>query len=109
MSDESSSYYGLDKEFKAHKSVSYSKKQYVRGEVHANTIGGFWALMKRGINGIYHHISREHMHRYTDEYAYRYNTRKSTDPQRFEDFFDLVECRLTYAQLVPENKEKRHE
>lgn len=100
MSDEFGSYKNLNKEFKGHNIVKHSKKEYVRGDVHTNTIEGFWSLMKRGINGIYHHVSHEHMHRYSDEFAYRYNSRKSTDPQRFERFFDRVEGRLTYKKLV---------
>ena len=88
------------KNLKLYKSVSHSKKQYVRGEVYSSTIEGFWSLMKRGINGIYHHVSRDQVHRYTDEFAYRYNSRKSTDPRRFEKFFERVEGRLTYKKLV---------
>jgi transposase-like protein len=106
MSDDYSAYDSLNKTFKDHKVVKHSQQEYVRGEVHTNTIEGFWSMMKRGINGIYHHVSKEHLHRYTDEFAYRYNSRKSSDPERFEKFFDRVEGRLTYAQLVPESKKK---
>jgi transposase-like protein len=100
MSDDYSVYDNLGRTLKDHKVVNHSKKEYVRGEAHTNTIEGFWSLMKRGINGIYHHVSQEHLHRYTDEFAYRYNSRKSTDPERFENFLERVEGRLTYKKLI---------
>ncbi len=100
MSDESGIYIKIGREYRSHQTVHHRTNEYVRGEVHTNSIEGFWSLMKRGINGIYHHVSEDHLHRYTDEYAYRYNSRKLTDPQRFEKFFESVEGRLTYEKLT---------
>ncbi len=100
MTDELPAYINTGRTFKEHGTVNHRSHEYVRGQVHTNTIEGFWSILKRGINGIYHHVSEEHLHRYTDEYAYRYNSRSLTDPQRFEKFFEKVEGRLTYKKLV---------
>ena len=48
---------------------------YVDGDVHTNTIEGFWALMKNGIRGVYHAVSEKHLQSYANEYAFRYNHR----------------------------------
>ena len=52
---------------------------YVVGDIHTNTIEGFWALLKRGMFGQFHSVSGRHLQRYVDEFCYRYNLRK-TDP-----------------------------
>jgi len=81
--DESSIYRGIGKEFEGgHETVVHYKKEYVRGDVTTNTVEGFFSILKRGINGIYHNVSKEHLHRYVAEYEYRYNTRKMTDGER---------------------------
>lgn len=59
-----------------HRIVNHSGGEYVRGRVHTNTIENFWSLFKRGYYGIYHVMSRKHLQRYVDEFAYRYNRRK---------------------------------
>jgi ISXO2-like transposase domain len=53
------------------------KKVYVAGEVHTNTIEGFWSLVKRGIGGVYHSVSAKYLQSYLDEYSFRYNRRRS--------------------------------
>jgi len=100
MSDEFGGYKDLNKEFKDHKVVTHSKKEYVRDDAHTNTIEGFWSLLKRGIVGIYHHVSPEHLHRYTNEFEYRYNSRKANDADRFTQILSQCEGRLTYATLI---------
>ncbi|WP_416338718.1 transposase [Mesotoga prima] len=50
--------------------------------MHSNTIEGFFSLVKRGINGIYHSVSKEHLHRYLAEFEFRYNRREISDRQR---------------------------
>lgn len=55
--------------------VQHSKHQYVDGDVHTNTIEGFWGQFKRSIHGTYHNVSREHLASYLDEFAFRYNYR----------------------------------
>jgi hypothetical protein len=51
----------------------HSIGEYVRGDVHTNTIEGYFSVMKRGINGVYHHVSQQHLRRYLAEFDYRYN------------------------------------
>ncbi len=59
-----------------------SVRQYVRGDVHTNTVEGFFALLKRGIIGTFHSVSRKHLHRYLAEFEFRYNARKMEDGER---------------------------
>jgi transposase-like protein len=65
-----------------HEAVNHKKGEYVRGEAHNNSAEGFFSLLKRGIIGTFHAVSRKHLHRYVDEFAFRYNTRKNTDGDR---------------------------
>lgn len=58
-----------------HQRINHSQKVYVAGEVHTNTIEGFWSLVKRGIGGVYHSVSAKYLQSYLDEYAFRYNRR----------------------------------
>lgn len=98
--DESSIYKHLKDEY-MHDSVNHSVKEYVRGEVTTNTVEGFFSILKRGINGIYHSVSKEHLHRYVGEYEYRYNTRKLTDGERVVQVIKASEGkRLFYKQPV---------
>jgi len=60
--------------------VDHSADEYVRGNVHTQTIEGFWSNMKNGIRGVYHAISKKWLQSYVDEYVFRYNHRKGTDP-----------------------------
>jgi len=83
-----------------HVVVNHSRGQYVNGAFHTNSIEGFWSHFKRGVYGIYHQISRKHLHRYCSEFAFRYNTRKTTDPNRFNLCLTDIEKRLTYKQLI---------
>ena len=80
--------------------VSALANEYVNGMAHVNGVEGFWSLMKRGINGIQHSISNKHLHRYCDEYSYRYNSRTSLDTLRFTNTLAHAEGRLTYKQLI---------
>src|ERR1700685_3342230 len=60
-----------------HRRINHSQKIYVAGNVHTNTIEGFWSLVKRGIGGVYHSVSAKHLQSYLDEYSFRYNRRDS--------------------------------
>ncbi len=63
-----------------HERINHSAKIYVMGEVHTNTIEGFWSLLKRGIGGVYHSVSEKYLQTYCDEYAFRYNRRAGSEP-----------------------------
>lgn len=58
-----------------HQSVDHSTRVYVSGNIHTNTIEGFWSLVKRGISGTHHAVSQKYLQGYVDEYAWRYNRR----------------------------------
>lgn len=63
-----------------HERIMHGLKVYVNGDVHTNTIEGFWALVKTGIVGVLHGVSAKHLQRYLNEYAFRYNHRKDVTP-----------------------------
>jgi transposase-like protein len=75
MTDELHAYDGLSMGFASHETIKHSSKVYVRGNVHTNTVEGFFSLLKRGIVGTFHHVSKGHLHRYCDEFAFRYSNR----------------------------------
>ncbi len=82
MTDEYKSYTGMSK-LLPH-SVIEHKDWYVNGDIHTNTIEGFWALLKRGMFGQFHSVSRKHLQRYVDEFCYRFNLRNDNQLQAFE-------------------------
>jgi transposase-like protein len=92
-------YLGQDDKFK-HVMVDHSSGQYVNGGFHTNGIENFWSILKRGIIGIFHQISPQHLQRYCDEFAARYNTRKIKDHERFELYVKNSDGRLKYNQLI---------
>jgi transposase-like protein len=75
MTDESSLYPKVGTEFASHETVCHSAGEYVRGEVHTNTMDGYWGLFKRGMRGIYQHCGEQHLRRYLTEFEFRYNNR----------------------------------
>jgi transposase-like protein len=82
-----------------HETVHHASKEYVRGAAHTNTAEGFFSLLKRGINGVYHHVGRGHLIRYCDEFSFRYDNRKVTDGERAGRLVAGAEGkRLTYRQ-----------
>lgn len=92
--------YNYVKLHRQHETVAHGRKEYVRGDVHTNTIEGFWSHLKRGVRGVYLQVSKKHMQRYCDEFAYRYNTRNLTDTQRFENWFTHEVEKITYKGLT---------
>jgi transposase-like protein len=83
LTDENRSYCGIGNNFeRGHAHTKHSLKQYVVGDVHSNTVEGFFSIVKRGLNGIYHSVSKEHLHRYLAEYEFRYNLRHLDDGAR---------------------------
>jgi transposase-like protein len=75
MTDEAGQYAHLGKEFASHEYVNHSAGEYGRGEVHTNTIEGYYSIFKRGMKGIYQHCSEKHLHRYVAEFDFRYSNR----------------------------------
>lgn len=63
-----------------HRRIQHSQKVYVMGDTHTNTIEGFWSLVKRGIGGVYHSVSKKYLQSYLDEYTFRYNRRVGNQP-----------------------------
>lgn len=72
--DEAWIYNGV-KKYYAHDSVNHKIKEYARGQIHTNTIEGFWGQLKRSITGTYHVVSKQHLQAYVNEFCFRYNHR----------------------------------
>ena len=75
VTDEDKSYIRLGDEFAKHESVNHRYAEYVRGDVYTNTAENFFSILKRGINGVYHHVSEAHLDRYLAEFDFRYSNR----------------------------------
>jgi transposase-like protein len=88
-----------------HESVNHSGGEYVRGTVSTNSIESVWAVMKRGIHGVYHQVSEKHLNRYVNEFTFRLNEGnvKRHTVERLDSFtVAAAGKRLTYKQLVSE-------
>ena len=90
----------LATEFAKHGMVNHSIGEYVRGDVHSNTVEGYFSILKRGITGTYHHVSQQHLKRYLGEFDFRYNERSAlnvTDSERtVKAILGTVGKRVTY-------------
>ena len=96
--DEAKAYKGMDRD---HESVNRSVSQYVNDKAHTNGIESFWALLKWGYNGTFHHISARHLHRYVNEFATRHNLRpQDTEAIMAETVARMTGKQLTYAELT---------
>ena len=86
ITDEWKGYTGIEKEFKGgHHVVNHAIGEYCRGNISVNGAESFFALLKRGVNGTFHHISRKHLLRYCNEFSFRWDNRKVNDGQRTEE------------------------
>ena len=104
--DDHKSYTGLDGLLYKHETVNHSAEEYVRGDVHTNGIESVWAVLKRGLKGVYHHASAKHLNRYVDEFAFRLNqgSCERHTMQRIESMLaGGIGKRLTYATLIADN------
>lgn len=101
VSDEHQAYRKVGENY-THEKVHHKSKEYVRGDIHTNTIEGYWSLLKRQIKGIHHVVSPKHLQRYCNESSFRYNNRILTQDEKFS--FALSNCngRLTYKTLINE-------
>ena len=75
MTDELNTYKFIGRDYASHESVKHSKEEYVRGEVHTNTVEGYYSIFKRGMKGVYQHCGEKHLHRYLAEFDFRYTNR----------------------------------
>lgn len=89
--DEWKPYNHLDGMGYEHSRIAHGQQVYVDGDVHTNTIEGFWSLLKRGIGGVYHSVSTQHLQSYCDEYVFRYNNRDATGRGMFDAFTSRIE------------------
>lgn len=97
ITDDSSVYRSVGEKFAAHQIVKHSLNQYVVGQVHTNTIEGYFGLFKKGMTGIYQHCGKQHLQRYLDEFDFRYNERENTDIERTNvALAGITGKRLTY-------------
>jgi hypothetical protein len=98
MTDDLAPYRTIGRTFiGGHKWVRHNMQEYSRGDAHCNTCESYFALLKRGIHGSFHHVSKQHLQRYCDEFSSRWNHRKVTDGERTEAALRLAPgCRLTY-------------
>ncbi len=80
FTDEWHAYGSIGAGYKGHHRIKHAEKVYVEGNVHTQTIEGFWALMKTGLSGTYHAVSRQWLQSYVNEYAWRYNHRDDRHP-----------------------------
>lgn len=101
--DEHGGYHALRGLFFGHETVNHSAGEYVRGEVSTNSIESVWAVMKRGLQGVYHHASEKHLRRYVDEFTFRLNdgnVQRHT-LERLDSFVTATaNRRLTYKELT---------
>lgn len=103
--DEHRAYKPIGKEFKEHYAVNHSKLEYAVNYdgvlASTNHCESFFSLLKRGVHGSWHNVSREHLQKYTNEFAFRWNNRKITDGERMVAAIPLMQGkRLTYRQAV---------
>ncbi len=75
MTDEAKVYKSIGKDFASHETVTHSIDEYVRGNVHTNTIENYFSVLKRGMTGVYQHCGKQHLKRYVGEFDFRYNHR----------------------------------
>ncbi|CAN5677719.1 hypothetical protein BH10PSE6_BH10PSE6_37300 [soil metagenome] len=75
MTDDSGSYRWTHDNIASHETVNHSAQEYVRGNVHTNSVEGFFSILRRGLEGIYQHVSEAHLHRYLSEFDFRYSNR----------------------------------
>lgn len=88
--DEFSAYANLRKFGYRHQKVSHSAKEYARGDVHVNTLEGYWSQLKRSIRGTHVHVSGKHLWKYVSEFSYRYNMREHDHGTMFRDLLSSL-------------------
>jgi transposase-like protein len=110
MTDGASHYRNLGKEFGLHETTNHAQGEYAKASkvdgvrAHSNTVESYFGILKRGIAGVYHHVSEEHLQRYVDEFDFRFSNRKSLgigDVERADKLLQgVVGKRLTYETIA---------
>ncbi len=104
ITDESPAYNFIGKFYKGgHEVVTHSAKEYVRAgtDIHSNTVEGVFSLIRRGVMGTFHSVSRKHLPNYLNEFQFRWNTRKMDDGQRVAQAIKAIDGkRLEYRESV---------
>ena len=96
--DEWAAYKGLPR---YHEAIAHGAGEYVRGQAHTNGLESFWAMLKRAVDGVYHHLSVKHLHRYVNEFEGRHNARPLDTADQMDAMVKgAVGKRLTYTTLV---------
>src|ERR1700728_3685629 len=102
MTDSATWYTKLGKDYASHETINHTIDEYVRGNVHPNTVEGFFSVFKRGMKGTYQHCSEKHLHRYLAEFDFRYSNRTALgceDMERADRMaLGIVGKRLTYRR-----------
>jgi transposase-like protein len=99
MTDAANAYREVGREFVSHGTTIHAIRQFVVGEKHSNTAENFFSIFKRGVIGTYHHLSAVHLHRYTAEFDFRYNSRTENDRVRADmNLCQIGGKRLTYRR-----------
>jgi transposase-like protein len=100
MTDEAGHFIRVGRRFKEHGVVNHKREEWTRGDVHTNTVEGYFSIFKRGMKGVYQHCSEKHLHRYLAEFDFRYNHRVAKgidDATRTEEALrGIIGKRLTY-------------
>lgn len=107
--DESGVYWKAGEQFASHRTVNHAQKEYVRGDASTNAAEGYFSVLKRGIYGVYQHVSEEHLHRYLVEFDFRHNNRVALgvdDTERAASILQGVKgkrltYRTTHRQMTP--------
>lgn len=84
MTDEAAHYTLIGREFAEHGVVHHQRGEYGRGDVHTNTIEGYFSIFKRGMKGVYQHCAKKHLHRYLAEFDFRYSNRSALGVEDWE-------------------------
>ena len=101
VTDDARQYWHMHRDFD-HEVVNYQAGEVCAGDAHTNTVEGYFSILKRGITGVYHHVSAQHLKRYLPEFDFRYNERSAlnvTDAERAKKAVaGVVGKRMTYQQ-----------
>jgi len=99
ITDSALQYKSLGEQYDHHV-INHSRGEYVRDDIHTNSIEGVWALFKRQVNGTHHWVSKKHLQAYVNEMTWRFNRRDQEEGERVNNLLKYVEGRLTYAELT---------